>query len=106
MAHLTRVAAAFTLAMAAGYLFPVSAFSADPAAQTPSLPHRVPQAKEDTGSGSSEALGDQLERSNGVIRPPTGVDPGMTQPPPPSAGRTPVIPPPGTPGGKRNVNPK
>ena len=106
MAHLTRVAAVFGLAIAAGYLFPASAFSADPTAETASPHHRVPQAWRGNGSGSSEPLGDQLERSNGVIRPPGGVDPGLTQPTPEAGGRTPVIPPPGTPGGKRNLNPK
>ncbi|HEX3350622.1 MAG TPA: hypothetical protein VHS58_21235 [Acetobacteraceae bacterium] len=44
---------------------------------------------------------------NGVIRPPTDVDPGMKQGvPAPSAFPTPIIPPPGTPGGNPTVVPK
>ena len=52
-------------------------------------------------------LGQQLDRSQGVIRPPGGVDPGMQVPPPdPGSQRTPVIPPPGSPGGDRTIEPK
>lgn len=59
------------------------------------------------GSGSSaEPLSRQLDRSGGVLHPPTNVDPGMTQTPPKIGGRsTPVIPPPGS-GGDSQVNPK
>lgn len=102
MAAMTRIAA--VLGLAAGCLIPNLAFSADPTPQTP--PQTVPQAGQGTGSGSSEPLGDRLDRSNGIIRPPAGVDPGLTQPPPQSGSRTPVIPPPGTPGGKSDLNPK
>jgi hypothetical protein len=49
----------------------------------------------------------QLDRSRGVIRPPAGVDPQMQVPPPdPGSQRTPVIPPPGTPGGDQTIQPK
>ena len=54
---------------------------------------------------SSEPLSDRLAQSKGVICPPTGVDPQM-QVPPPGGGRLKVIPPPGTPGGDPNVQPK
>jgi predicted small secreted protein len=64
----------------------------------------------DVGSGSSSppgTLSRELDRSGGVIEPPRGVDPGMTQPPPnQGAQRTPVIPPPGTPGGDPMVKPR
>lgn len=50
-------------------------------------------------------LSDKLATSNGVICPPTHVDPAMRQSPPPG-GRTPVIPPPGSPGGDPNIQPK
>jgi hypothetical protein len=50
-------------------------------------------------------LSDQLAQSNGVICPPSGVDPKMAAPPP-AGGATPVIPPPGTPGGDPNTIPK
>jgi hypothetical protein len=57
---------------------------------------------ETTGSAN---LSDQLSRSNGVICPPAGIDPGISAPPP---GRSvmPVIPPPGSPGGDPNIVPK
>jgi hypothetical protein len=57
-----------------------------------------------TSGSSTEPLSDKLDRSGGVIRPPKGVDPGMTQAPPAvSRKSTPVIPPPGA---KPGVNPK
>lgn len=52
-------------------------------------------------------LSNQLSRSHGTVSPPANVDPGMTVSPAPSQrGTMPVIPPPGTPGGNRNVVPK
>lgn len=50
-------------------------------------------------------LSDQLAQSKGVICPPAGVDPEMRQPPP-EGGAMKVIPPPGSPGGNPNVQPK
>jgi hypothetical protein len=50
-------------------------------------------------------LSRQLSQSNGVICPPQQVDPAIKQPAP-NEGATPVIPPPGTPGGNPNVQPK
>jgi hypothetical protein len=52
-----------------------------------------------------KSLSDKLAASNGVICPPPHVDPAMKQPAPPG-GPMPVIPPPGTPGGDPNVQPK
>ena len=52
-----------------------------------------------------KSLSDKLAASNGVICPPPHVDPGMKQPAPPG-GPMPVIPPPGTPGGDPQVQPK
>jgi hypothetical protein len=80
-------------------------------AQTANLPPETPTHQtvpEATGSGNSgQSLGDKLDRSGGVIRPPSGVDPGLTRAPPESGGSTmPVIPPPGTPGGKPEAEPK
>jgi hypothetical protein len=45
-------------------------------------------------------------RSSGVIQPPPTGDQGVIAPPDQGAGRTPVIPPPGTPGGNPSVQPK
>ncbi|WP_247835318.1 hypothetical protein [Bradyrhizobium sp. 200] len=52
-----------------------------------------------------EPLGDKLARSDGVLCPPAGVDPEMHAPAP-DAGKTPVIPPPGSPGGDQTIRPK
>ena len=61
-----------------------------------------PRSDETTGSRS---LSDQFAASKGVICPPAGTDPGITVPPI-GGGRMPVIPPPGTPGGDPNIQPK
>ena len=53
----------------------------------------------------AEPLGDKLARSDGVLCPPPGVDPEMHAPAP-DAGKTPVIPPPGSPGGDPTIRPK
>lgn len=50
-------------------------------------------------------LGDKLAKSDGVLCPPSGVDPEMRAPTP-DTGNTPVIPPPGSPGGDPNIRPK
>jgi len=69
-------------------------------------PKTVPEDPATSGS-STEPLSEKLDRSGGVIHPPAGVDSGMTQPPPAiGSGSTPVIRPPGAPGGKPGVNPK
>ena len=52
-----------------------------------------------------EPLGDKLARSDGVLCPPPGVDPEMHAPAP-DTGKTPVIPPPGSPGGDPTIRPK
>ena len=53
----------------------------------------------------AEPLGDKLARSDGVLCPPAGVDPEMHAPAP-DVGNTPVIPPPGSPGGDPSIRPK
>ncbi len=54
-----------------------------------------------SGAGqSSDNLSQKLDASGGVIKPPAGVDPEMSKPAPvPNPNSTPVIKPPGTPGG-------
>ena len=51
-------------------------------------------------------LSTDLNRSGGVITPPTGIDPEIKQTPPPTGSTMPIIPPPGTPGGNPAVKPK
>jgi hypothetical protein len=53
---------------------------------------------------SSQTLSEKLGRTEGVICPPN-VDPEMKAPAP-NLGNTPIIPPPGSPGGDPNVRPK
>jgi hypothetical protein len=50
---------------------------------------------------------EKLDKSGGVIKPSGNIDPKMqVAPPDPGPTSTPVIPPPGTPGGNPNVVPK
>ena len=53
----------------------------------------------------AEPLSDKLARSDGVLCPPAGIDPDIRAPTP-QTGNTPVIPPPGSPGGDPTVRPK
>jgi hypothetical protein len=48
---------------------------------------------------------DRLAQTDGVICPPPDIDPNIRAPAP-GGGTTPVIPPPGSPGGDPNVKPK
>jgi hypothetical protein len=57
------------------------------------------------GRSDSKPLSDKLADSKGVICPPTGIDQDM-QVRPPSGGQLKVIPPPGSPGGDQDVDPK
>jgi hypothetical protein len=50
-------------------------------------------------------LSDKLAQSGGVICPPSQVDPAIKAPTP-QGGAMPVIPPPGSPGGNPNIQPK
>jgi hypothetical protein len=53
---------------------------------------------------NNQTLSEKLGQTGGVICPPD-IDAGMKAPTP-DAGKTPVIPPPGSPGGNPNVEPK
>jgi hypothetical protein len=68
--------------------------------QTGGLP---PPAPEETPGSAN--LSDKLSRSKGVVCPPAGIDAGLAVPPV-GGGTTPVIPPPGTPGGDPGLIPK
>jgi hypothetical protein len=54
---------------------------------------------------AQENLSEKLARTDGVICPPPDLDPDIRIPAP-GGGRTPVIPPPGSPGGDPSVRPK
>jgi hypothetical protein len=51
-------------------------------------------------------LSKKLDKSEGVLKPPTGVDPGIHEKPPKTGDKMPVIVPPGEPGGDQSVQPK
>ena len=59
-----------------------------------------------TDAGPSGNLSERLNQSGGVIKPPENVDPGLQKKPPEDSAKMPVIPPPGSPGGDPNVQPK
>ena len=71
----------------------------------PSPPRGTVAPQGSTAGQTTEPLGDRLAKSNGVLCPPSGVDPEMRAPTP-DAGNMPVIPPPGSPGGDPNLRPK
>ena len=57
------------------------------------------------GNSAGKDLSDKLAQSGGVICPPRVGDPDIKAPTP-KGGTMPVIPPPGSPGGNPNVQPK
>jgi hypothetical protein len=63
-----------------------------------------PQTKRPVTPGGGENLSEKLSRNEGVLCPPN-LDPDIKVPTP-DVGKTPVIPPPGSPGGNPNVRPK
>jgi hypothetical protein len=70
------------------------------------VPPRGTVLPEGTTTGQrAEPLGDKLAKSDGVLCPPAGIDPEIRAPTP-DAGNTPVIPPPGSPGGDPTIRPK
>jgi hypothetical protein len=84
---------------------------APPQAQPPQSPQgQAPQGQRPQGQApgaGSDSLSGQLSRSGGVIHPPAEVDKPMEAPTPdPGARSTPVIPPPGAPGGNPDIKPK
>jgi hypothetical protein len=72
---------------------------------TTTVPEKIAPPLQDDMTGTT--LSDKLNRSDGVIKPPAGVDPEIHAPVPEGkTGRMPVIPPPGSPGGNPDVDPK
>jgi hypothetical protein len=107
------------LMAAAALLVPAGALAqAPPQSKSPAAPPEElhdPRACADAtvGKGGNgdltgqkgQTLSDKLARSKGVICPPPHVDPEIKAPTP-QGGPMPVIPPPGSPGGNPNVQPK
>jgi hypothetical protein len=104
------LAAAFAagLASAAGAQAPSA--PVNPVQQQPRDPNMpapqntVPEKIDSTGSTGT--LSDRLERTDGVIKPPDVGSDMTVRPPVPNPGTTPVIPPPGSPGGNPRLDPR
>ncbi len=82
-----------------------------PELQTPDAGAGSPQGQKPPSSSlpsTEQNPSETLGRSGGVIKPPGGVDSGISVPPKDSGAGSamPVIPPPGAPGGNPNVQPK
>jgi hypothetical protein len=84
---------------------PPSALPLDRRDCPPGVGSAAPPAPRPSETTGSRSLSEQLSESKGVICPPAGIDPGISVPPI-GGGRTPVIPPPGTPGGDQSIVPK
>ncbi|MBV9655097.1 MAG: hypothetical protein JOZ42_11105 [Acetobacteraceae bacterium] len=92
--RLSAIAVAAAVASAAPGLSAAETGSSD---ARPAHPPQAQQLTPPDGGGSR----------TGIIHPPGTVDPGMTKPAPNAqAFPTPVVPPPGTPGGNQQVIPK
>jgi hypothetical protein len=94
-------------ALVAGVM--LTAFSQRSAAQAPSAAppaSEAPSAKS-TDKPNNEPLSKKLDKNEGVLKPPSGVDPEIHKAPPANTGdKMPVIVPPGEPGGDQSVQPK
>src|SRR5215470_13571135 len=90
---------------------PPTAIQSHPDVNTDCAPSKLsnPNARPGVTTGQapsdSAPLSDRLAAGNGVLCPPSGVDPEIRAPTP-DEGKTPVIPPPGSPGGDKSVRPK
>jgi hypothetical protein len=75
--------------------------------QSPPVDPKQDPRSTTTTARRGETLSERLDRTGGVIRPPSDLNPDMSvRPPVPHPGTTPVIPPPGSPGGDPRVEPK
>lgn len=85
--------------------------SAQSGAPAPGSPESVSETTAPADAPSTDiarkagTLSHKLDETNGVIQPDEDVDPAMQKPAPP-VGTTPVIPPPGSPGGPTDIQPK
>jgi hypothetical protein len=100
----TAVAAAILAAISTSPLYAQNAGRTQPSTHRDCPPDVAPpRSPETTGRAP---LSERLSESKGVICPPKSVDPGIVEKPPSGNAPMPVIPPPGTPRGDPNVQPK
>jgi hypothetical protein len=92
----TLAAASMLAASAAPSIAQSTPPASEPKPQTDPSPQMAPGAN----------LSERLERSDGVIRPPADVDPEFHKTAPDTNTGMPVIPPPGSPGGRQDLDPK
>src|SRR3954466_11853174 len=91
---------ALALVVEAGAVYAQSGTNLNPG--TPQSESTGPNDPRSTGrsSSSNETTSERLEKNEGVMRPAPSIAPEMAvRPPVPNPGTTPVIPPPGSPGG-------
>ena len=101
------ILAAMLVAPAMGQgVFPGASAPCSPSLQ-PGSPGTAPRGEGEphNAAPAPDNLSSRLAQSDGVICPPPAVDPEMKLPTP-QAGNTPVIPPPGSPGGDPSIRPK
>jgi hypothetical protein len=95
-----HLAAPVLAALALLHAEPCGAQTIDRKSAAEAPPRIVPEDTRPGRSGSSqEPLGKRLDRTDSVLHPPPGVDPGITIPPPETGSNMPVITPPGASGG-------
>jgi hypothetical protein len=106
---MTMIRSVLRLATAAALLTSANAFAQTSGVAPPdrkSDDQNAPQHFDSQGKkpNSDQSLSERLDRSDGVIRPPSHVDRGMVQRPPPTADNEMVIKPPGE--GQQRPQPK
>jgi hypothetical protein len=75
-------------------------------AEGQSDPRQDPRSTGAVGQ-SNQTLSDKLSSTGGVIHPPANIAPDLAvRPPEPNPGTTRIIPPPGSPGGRQDIEPK
>ena len=84
---------------------PVFALAAEPGAKA-APDQNAPGQFDSQAQKGDENLSQRLDRSGGVIHPPSNVDPEMHVAPPATGDKMPVVPAPGSPGGDPTVKPK
>jgi hypothetical protein len=83
----------------------LAADACSPEERQKTVPAPPGQTQQAPAAEPGENLSNKLARTDGVLCPPPGVDPDIHEPAP-GGGRTPVIPPPGSPGGDPATRPK